>query len=80
MFDSAGNLYGTASFSEGVNSGQRGTVFELSPTSSGKWKAKILRQFYSSGPKEKEGWRPAAELIIDAPGNLYGTTWRGRDE
>src|ERR1700682_4008949 len=40
--DAAGNLYGTTSTGGSANAG---VVFELTPTSSGKWKQRILHDF-----------------------------------
>jgi uncharacterized repeat protein (TIGR03803 family) len=65
--DSAGNLYGTTS-SGGLYS--FGTVFELAPTS-GSNSYQILHNF---NPASGEGSYPYSTLIIDAAGNLYGTT------
>ena len=76
VFDSKGNLYGTTSFSQS-NSGEWGTVFELSPTSGGQWKETVLHTFHSTGRREKQGYSPRTELIFDAAGNLYGTTNEG---
>jgi hypothetical protein len=75
IFDSAGNLYGTAAiggnnkkcFTNGC-----GVVFELSPSSTG-WKQKVLHTF-SGG---RDGAYPQAGLVFDAAGNLYGTTANG---
>jgi uncharacterized repeat protein (TIGR03803 family) len=69
IFDSAGNLYGTASggaFNEG-------TVFELSSSSAG-WTEQVL---YSFGGIANEGELPTAGLVIDSVGNLYGATILG---
>jgi uncharacterized repeat protein (TIGR03803 family) len=66
VMDSAGDLYGTT-FSGG-GSGQ-GTVFVLPK----KGKFSVLYSF--SG--EKDGWAPAARLMLDPAGNLYGTTYLG---
>ena len=68
VFDSAGNLYGTAS-SGGANG--LGVVFELtpSPRTTG-WEEKVLYSF-SGGTG---GANPTGGVIFDAEGNLYGTT------
>lgn len=80
IFDTAGNIYGTGAAggrvndcsSAGYNIGC-GVVFELSPTSSGHWKESVLYGF--SG--RADGSAPEAGLVLDAAGNLYGTTWGG---
>ena len=66
--DAAGNLYGTTS-SGGAGNG--GTVFELSPSQNG-WVFNILYSF--NGPS---GRGPFSPLLMDAAGNLYGTTLAG---
>jgi len=68
IFDSAGNLYGTTQF------GGRGfgNVFELTPNKDGSWKEKVLHSFNG-----KDGFWPAAGLVFDSAGNLYGTTPQG---
>ncbi len=70
IFDAAGNLYGTT---YGGGTYDLGTVFELTPTTGGGWTEKVL-----SSPGW-EGWAPSAGLIMDAAGNLYGTTAQGGD-
>lgn len=70
IFDGAGNLYGTTSYG-GVNF--FGTVFELSPDGRGGWTETIL---YSFGAGTDAAY-PAAGLIRDGAGNLYGTTSYG---
>jgi uncharacterized repeat protein (TIGR03803 family) len=74
VFDNAGNLYGTTSYggAYGVGGGNSGTVFELSPTSGG-WREKILHSFGHG----HDGFAPSSNLIFDAAGNLYGTTYYG---
>ncbi len=68
VFDRAGNIYGTA-----FNGGQGGgLVFELS-RSGGGWTESVLWEFtYGS-----DGAYPAAGVIFDNAGNLYGTTTLG---
>src|ERR1035438_1221071 len=71
IFDAAGNLYGTTS--QGGSSGV-GTVFELTPATGGTWTEKVLHSFGGGA----DGGYPEAGLILDAAGNLYGTTqWGG---
>src|SRR6266700_832062 len=70
IIDASGNLYGTT-HSGGTNG--TGTVFEL-VNSSGTYSEKILYSFANSGG---DGSKPAAALIMDASGNLYGTTQNG---
>lgn len=76
VFDAAGNLYGTTEFggTGGCTSaiGGCGTVFQLTPTVGGEWTETILHNF--QGP---DGFEVHAGLIIDAAGNLYGTTANG---
>jgi uncharacterized repeat protein (TIGR03803 family) len=70
IFDSAGNLYGTTE--SGGNPYDNGTVFQLKPGTNGKWTEIVLYRF------SNEGNGPAAGLIFDSAGNLYGTTyWSG---
>ena len=70
IMDAAGNLYGTTA--QG-GTGNGGTVFEL-VNSSGSYSETILHSFNNSG---SDGSSPYAGLIMDAAGNLYGTTWSG---
>ncbi|HEY6764246.1 MAG TPA: choice-of-anchor tandem repeat GloVer-containing protein, partial [Candidatus Sulfotelmatobacter sp.] len=66
-FDALGNLYGETY--SGLGAGSRGTVFRLSPTSSGPWTETILHGF--SGDDVSY---PGGGLVFDKAGNLYGTT------
>ena len=75
IFDAAGNLYGTT-LGGGTYGG--GTVFELTPTAGGGWTEKVLYSFCSQ-PNCTDGAGPLAGLILDAAGNLYGTTSQGGD-
>jgi uncharacterized repeat protein (TIGR03803 family) len=69
IMDGAGNLYGTTS-AGGAN--HWGTVFQLTPTGSG-WSEQVLYSFCSQF-QCADGASPYAGLIMDASGNLYGTT------
>jgi uncharacterized repeat protein (TIGR03803 family) len=72
IFDAAGNLYGTT-----LNGGggcQGGTAFKLMPNADGSWTENILYEFCQAG---SDAFGPAAPLILDSAGNLYGTTMGG---
>jgi uncharacterized repeat protein (TIGR03803 family) len=71
VFDASGNLYGTTLSGGDDNFG---TVFELMPRAGGGWGEKVLHSFNKDG---KDGIYPQAGVIIDALGNLYGTTFNG---
>src|SRR5215471_9279774 len=70
-FDKKGNLYGTTSGGGfrrrpcGTNG--CGVVFQLKPALNGKWKETVLHEF-------KNRFGNTSDLILDAAGNLYGTT------
>jgi large repetitive protein len=68
--DASGNLYATTEFG---GTYVNGTVFEL-VNSSGTYTEKVLHSFTGSGG---DGGSPVAGLIMDASGNLYGTTQMG---
>jgi uncharacterized repeat protein (TIGR03803 family) len=77
VFDAAGNLYGTTT--QGGNNNACtpiftgcGTVYRLSPHKNG-WLFTTLYTFQGS----PDGAFPNAALILDAAGNLYGTTAYG---
>jgi uncharacterized repeat protein (TIGR03803 family) len=75
VMDSAGNLYGTASYN-GINS-KRGVVFKLTPDAvrTG-WTYTVLHTFCSL-PACADGGGPDGGLIVDAAGSLYGTAASG---
>jgi uncharacterized repeat protein (TIGR03803 family) len=82
VFDSQGNLYGTAEnggdFDGICVSGETdlgcGVVFELSPNSDGSWTETTIHAFTG---QNGDGAEPVANLVFDASGNLYGTTELG---
>jgi uncharacterized repeat protein (TIGR03803 family) len=67
ILDAQGNLYGTTMI-DGAYS--YGTVFKISPQG----KETVLHSFRGTGG---DGANPVAPLIMDAAGNLYGTTEYG---
>jgi uncharacterized repeat protein (TIGR03803 family) len=67
VMDKQGNLYGTTSAGGAL---QKGTVFKLAPNGT-EW---LLHSF---DPKLGDGEYPRAGLLLDASGNLYGTTPAG---
>jgi uncharacterized repeat protein (TIGR03803 family) len=64
--DPSGNLYGTTQNGGPANSG---TVFKVAPTG----KKIVLYSFTGAN----DGGQPDAPLVLDAKGNLYGTTTQG---
>jgi uncharacterized repeat protein (TIGR03803 family) len=73
IFDSAGNLYGTAS-QGGEN--YNGVVFELSPVGAS-WTETVLYSFPCGLYGCPGGSQPVNGLIFDSTGNLYGRTTYG---
>lgn len=71
--DLSGNLYGTTA-AGGEHGG--GTVFSLTQTGAGKYKFDVLYSFCAK-KNCADGSMPRAGLIVDASGNLYGTTQGG---
>jgi len=74
VMDSSGNFFGVtgAGGSSKNCGGGCGVVFELSKNDSGAWQETILHSF-----DRKDGYNPDATLLVDAAGNLYGTTASG---
>lgn len=77
IVDKSGNLYGTTQ--QGGNGSACypyvgcGTVFEMRLAATGRWKKEVLYNFQGGS----DGANPAAGLIADSSGNLYGTTTYG---
>lgn len=77
VYDKDGNLYGATLNGGAANCygpGQCGTVYELSPPAKNgdPWIETILHVF--QGLQAGDGATPGGGLIMDAAGNLYGTT------
>jgi len=79
VMDANGALYGTTSNGGGLGSqlcgiGGCGTVYRLDPPEAGQtqWRETILHRFQANGA---EGALPLAGVILDAAGNVYGTTF-----
>jgi uncharacterized repeat protein (TIGR03803 family) len=84
VFDAAGNLYGTTAYGGPYSTSCNpatgyGTVFELTPptSGSGSWTETILHNFTSNTNGSIDGANPQGGVILDAKGNLYGTTQSG---
>ena len=65
-FDDQGNFYGTAWYGGANNAG---SVYEMSPSGSG-WIFQVIYNFQGN----PDGALPVGAPILDAAGNLYGTT------
>jgi hypothetical protein len=81
VFDKKGAIYGTAYYGGkedgncrgGVGGIGCGTVFKLAPpTKGGKWKFHLLHRFNAD-----DGGNPAAGVVFDTKGNLFGTSAGG---
>ena len=79
IFDVSCALYGTTQYGSysgcTVTDGGCGTAFKLTPpaTSGGAWRITVLHTFTGG----TDGAIPAAGLIFDAVGALFGTTFDG---
>jgi uncharacterized repeat protein (TIGR03803 family) len=69
IFDHSGNLLGTTLVGGPTNNG---TVFQLTPSGSG-WIESVLYSFQNL----LDGSEPDSGLLLDASGNLYGSTFFG---
>lgn len=71
LADGHGNLYGTTT---GGGTDNPGTIFKMSPLGGGAWQETVLYSFTAG----LDGAYPMAGVVMDASGNLYGTTlWGG---
>jgi uncharacterized repeat protein (TIGR03803 family) len=70
VFDQSGNIYGTA-----ADNGPYvfGSLFKLSPAAGGGWTETVIHDFGNGS----DGKYPSGSLVLDAAGNLYGTTSGG---
>ncbi len=71
VLDSAGNLYGTASYC-GANN--EGTVYQLKHSGSN-YGFKVILQF--NGPNGVFPYERSGHLAVDSAGNVYGTAYEG---
>ncbi len=69
VMDASGNLYGTTS-AGGMPQGYYGTIFKISPDGS-------LTYLFENFNPSVTGATPNSSLLLDANGNLYGTTEQG---
>jgi uncharacterized repeat protein (TIGR03803 family) len=80
VLDAAGNIYGITSSGgeiscnndQGYQPYGCGTVFELTHNSNGSWTESVLQAF-----NWDNGALPLGSIILDAEGNIYGTTQYG---
>jgi uncharacterized repeat protein (TIGR03803 family) len=75
IFDTNGNIYGTAAWGGLANPNcfeNCGVVFKLSPNG-GSWNFEIIYSFTGGA----DGGQPHGRLTLDSKGNLYGTTYYG---
>jgi uncharacterized repeat protein (TIGR03803 family) len=88
VLDRKGALYGTTFFGGNQGCAQVsgvgcGTVFKLSPPAKQRhaWKYQVLHRFNEAALQgHSDGENPAAGVILDQKGTLYGTTARGGGE
>lgn len=75
VLDASGNLYGTTWLGGTSTLCQNGcgTAFRLTPSGS----ETILHSFTNKYKKTSDGAYPNGSLLLDAQGNLYGTTYFG---
>jgi len=75
VLDQAGSVYGTT---EALGTNGYGKVYKLTHGKNGKW---ALNNLYSFCRPDKcydlNGYLPLGQLLLDAAGNIYGTTEQG---
>jgi uncharacterized repeat protein (TIGR03803 family) len=71
--DAKGNLYGTTDLG-GTGASAEGTVFKLTPKASGGSTFQTIHTFLQGAG---DGGNPAGSVVLDAAGNIYGTTSNG---
>jgi uncharacterized repeat protein (TIGR03803 family) len=74
--DAHGNLYGTAFIGGEFGAG---TAFRLTQDKNGSWTETTIYSFQGNLNGTADGGGPAAGLVFDDAGNLYGTTTAGGD-
>jgi uncharacterized repeat protein (TIGR03803 family) len=72
--DAKGNLYGTTDLGGSPEFGD-GTVFQLTPKTSGGFSFQTIHAFSQA---KGDGGNPAGSVVLDAAGNIYGTTSNGQ--
>jgi uncharacterized repeat protein (TIGR03803 family) len=70
ILDAAGNVYGAT---DGGGAAGDGTVYKLTPSDSSPWVETVLHSFTG----KPDGAGPFAAPLLDAAGNLFGTTYYG---
>ncbi|MGC9952435.1 MAG: choice-of-anchor tandem repeat GloVer-containing protein [Bryobacteraceae bacterium] len=70
-FDAVGNLYGTTA--GGGDSTGQGVVYKLTRNGAGGWTERVIHMFMGN----TDGMYPYGNPILDASGNVYGTTLDG---
>jgi len=77
ILDGTGNIYGTTAAGGGAQklcSEGCGVVYAVTRNSKGNWSEKVIHRFH---PEQGDGGAPNGALILDATGNIYGTTTQG---
>ncbi|HSY64693.1 MAG TPA: choice-of-anchor tandem repeat GloVer-containing protein [Terriglobales bacterium] len=72
--DTKGNLYGTTDTGGGGEFAD-GTVFQLTPKAGGGFNFQTIHAFSQA---KGDGGNPAGSVVLDAAGNIYGTTSNGQ--